>query len=71
MSVFIREAPIEENTASECIRTVAAMYDGRILQLYEYGTDEYGYEASCEWHPNHLMQHRRQLNKDKCWGLSA
>ena len=43
MSVLIREAPIEENTALECIRTVAAMYDGRILQLYECGTDEYGY----------------------------
>ena len=26
MNVFIREAPIEENTASECIRTVAATY---------------------------------------------
>ena len=48
MSVFIREAPIEENTASECIRTVAAMNGGRILQLYEYGTDEYGYEGSWE-----------------------
>ena len=63
MSVFIGEARIEENTTSECIRTVAAMYGGRILQLYEYGTDEYGYEASFELHPNHLMQHRRQLNK--------
>ena len=48
MSVFIREARIEENTALECIRTVAAMNGGRILQLYEYGTDEYGYEASWE-----------------------
>ena len=66
MSVFIREAlilVIEENTASEWIRTVAAMYGGRILQPYEYGTDEYGYEASCEWHPYHLIQYRTQLNK--------
>ena len=36
MTVFIREAPIEENTASECIRTVAAKYGCKILQLYEY-----------------------------------
>ena len=26
MTVFIQEAPIEENMASECIRTVAAKY---------------------------------------------
>ena len=35
MSVFIREAPIEENTASGM-----HPYRGRILRLYEYGTDE-------------------------------
>ena len=42
MNVFIREAPIEENTASEYIRTVAAMHCCKILQLYvtkEMGTD--------------------------------
>ena len=42
MNVFIREAPIKENTASECIRTAAATYDCKILQLYKYGASEYG-----------------------------
>ena len=37
MTAFIREAPIEENTASECIRTVAATM---VVKLYEYVTDE-------------------------------
>ena len=41
MAVFIREAPIKGNTASECIRTVAATYGCKILQLCEYGEDEY------------------------------
>ena len=36
MNVFIREAPIEEDTASECIHTVAATYGCKILRLYEY-----------------------------------
>ena len=40
MTVFIREAPIEENSASECIRNVAATYGCKILQLYEYGANE-------------------------------
>ena len=33
MNVFIREAPIEENIVSECIRTVAATYGCKMLQL--------------------------------------
>ena len=41
MTVFIREAPIEENIGSECILTVAATYGCKLLQLYEY-------EANCE-----------------------
>ena len=48
MTIFIPEAPIEGNTASECIRTVAAMYGCKILQPYEYEANEYGYEANCE-----------------------
>ena len=44
---------MEGNTASECIRTVAATYGCKILQLneceaneYEYEANEYGYEAN-------------------------
>ena len=33
---FIRRAPVEDNTTSECFRTVAATYGRKILQLYEY-----------------------------------
>ena len=43
MTVFIRRAPVEENTASECIRAVAATYGCKILQLYEYDANVCGY----------------------------
>ena len=43
MTVFIRRAPVEENTASECIRAVAATYGCKIVQLYEYDANVYGY----------------------------
>ena len=33
MTVFIRGAPVEDNTASECIRTVATMYGRKTLQF--------------------------------------
>ena len=38
MTVLIRGALVEDNTATECIRTVAATYGCKILilQLYEY-----------------------------------
>ena len=39
---------MEDNTASECIRTVAATYACKILQLYEYDANGYGYDANCE-----------------------
>ena len=48
----IGRAPVEDNTASECIRTVAATYGCKILQLYEYGANVYGYDANCERYPN-------------------
>ena len=48
MTVFIRRAPVEDNTASECIRIVAATYGCKILQLYEYDANQYGYDANCE-----------------------
>ena len=46
MDVFIQEALIEENTASGCIRTVAATCGCKILQLCKYEANEYGYEAN-------------------------
>ena len=39
---------MEDNTASECVRTVAATYGCKILQLYEYNGNVYGYDANCE-----------------------
>ena len=39
---------MEDNTASECIRTVAATYGCKILQLYEYDANVYGYDANFE-----------------------
>ena len=44
MTVFIRRAPVEDNTTSECVRTVAATYGCKILQLYEYDANVYGYD---------------------------
>ena len=41
MTVFIRRVPVEDNTSSECIRTVAAMWVVKILQLYEYDAKVY------------------------------
>ena len=41
LTVFIRRAPLKHNTASECIRTVAATYGCKILQPYKY-------DAICE-----------------------
>ena len=64
MTVFIREAPIEENIASAWIRTVATTYDCKILHPYKYGANEYGYEAKVlRMIPQEyqLMQHKRQL----------
>ena len=34
---------MEDNTASECVRTVAT-YGCKILQLYEYDANVYGYD---------------------------
>ena len=48
MNVFIREAPIEENIASECIRIVATTHGCKILQLCKYDANVYGYVANCE-----------------------
>ena len=48
VTVFIRGAPVEDNTTSEYICTVVATYGCNILQLYEYEVTEYGYKAKCE-----------------------
>ena len=36
MTAFMQEAPREEDTASECICTIAATYGCKMLRLYEY-----------------------------------
>ena len=46
MTVFIRRAQVEDKTASEWIRTVTATYGCKILQLYEYDANVYGYERT-------------------------
>ena len=48
MTIFIRRAPVEDHTASECIRIAAATHGCKILQLYEYDANVYGYDANCE-----------------------
>ena len=55
MTVFIRREPVDDNTASECIRTVAATYDCKILQPYAYDANVYGYYANCEWDPKNTV----------------
>ena len=35
---------MEDNTASECVRTGAATYGCKSLQLYEYDANVYGYD---------------------------
>ena len=34
-----------DDTVSECIRTVAATHGCKILQLYKYDANQYGYEV--------------------------
>ena len=46
ITVFISGALVENNTASECIRTVAATMVVKFYN-YEYKANEYGYEANC------------------------
>ena len=40
MTVFIGKATGKHNTALECIRTIAATYGCKILQLSEYDANE-------------------------------
>ena len=48
LTVLIKRAPVKDNTTSECIRTVAATFGCKILQLYEADANVYGYDANCE-----------------------
>ena len=48
MTVFIKRAPVKDNIASECIRSVVAKYGCKILQLCEYDANVYRYNANCE-----------------------
>ena len=45
MTIFIRGVPLENDTASECIRTIDATYGTVVknLQLYECHAKEYRY----------------------------
>ena len=45
---FIKRPPVDDNTSLECIRSVAATYGCKILQLYEYDANVYEYDANCE-----------------------
>ena len=48
MTFFIRRAPVEDNTTSECIRTVPATFGCKTLQLCEDDANVYGYDGNCE-----------------------
>ena len=43
MAGLVRGAPVEDNAASACIRTVATAYSCKILQLYKQEANEYGH----------------------------
>ena len=46
---------MEDNTASKCIRTIAATYGGKILQLYKY-------EAKYKLYPKDTSSHNITAN---------
>ena len=71
MNVFIRRAPVKHNTASECIRTVAATCGCKILQVYEYDANVYGYNANCERHPKNTSSCSIQDSWLRGWGISS
>ena len=67
MTVFITGAPVEDNTVSECIRTVAATYGCKILQLYKY-------EAKSGWYSKNTSSRNikdRKLSKRSLYALSG
>ena len=71
MTVFIRRAPVEDHAASECIRTVAATHGCKILQLYEYDANVYGYNANCEWLSENTSSCRIKDSLLPGWSISA
>ena len=71
MTVFIIGAPVEDNNASEWVRIVAATYGCKILQLYEYNANVYGYDANCEWHPKNTRSCSIKDSWLPRWGIYA
>ena len=71
MTVFVRRAPVEDNTASERIRTVAATYGCKILQPYEYDANIYRYDGICVWHPNNTSSCSIKDSWLPRWGIPA
>ena len=71
MTVFIRRAPVEDNTASERIHTVAATYGCKILQLYKYDANVYRYDAICEWLSKNTSSCSIKDSWLLGWGISA
>ena len=71
MTVFIRRAPVKDNTTSECIRIIAATYGCKILQLYEGDENVYGYDPNCEWPPKNTSSWNIKDSWLPDWGISA
>ena len=71
MTVSIRRAPVEDNTASECVRTVVATDFCKILQLYEYDANVYGYDVNCEWHLENTSSRSIKDGWLPGWGISS
>ena len=53
---------MEDNTASEYIRTVVATYGCKILQLYEYEANEYRYEANEYRYEAKCIRYRQNIS---------
>ena len=64
---FITGATVEDNSASECIHTVAATYGCKILQLYEYEAKDCEYKAESKLYPKNTsscnIKDRRLLSR--------
>ena len=71
MIAFIRRAPVDDNTASERIRTVAATYGCKIFQPYEYDANMYRHDAISVWHPKNTSSCSIKDSRLPGWGISA
>ena len=61
---FIRKAPVGDNTVWRCIHTVARTCGGKILQLYVYDANVYGYDVNCD--TTRIPVHAAKKTVD-CW----